>query len=328
MAIERKPYLKEAKPGYWYVRRSGRYQRIHATPNTPEFDRIYWEIVNCNAGTAKRSWSALITSYKKSDRWGCLRLRTRQDYERVLLYILQCNADRDITGTSRKDVLAAMEKNKHRTRFANYLPAVMSVLFEHAIDLGWTSKNPAKGVRRLKTPIERTQPHKPWSDSAVAKWRSEAKPLPRLIFEIGVGSVQRPSDWVNFRWSDYDGDSLRVKQSKTGLELYLPCTKILKNALSEAPRQGFHILTLQDGRPMSYRRMAEIMRQERDRLGVAQYDLHALRYRGVQELAWAGCSDEEIASFSGHATKEMIRKYAGEARQRMSAMSAVTKRNT
>lgn len=61
-------------------------------------------------------------------------------------------------------------------------------------------------------------------------------------------------------------------------------------------------------------------------LGQYIYDLHALRYRGVKELAWAGCDDDEIAAYSGHATKEMIEKYAGEARQEMRARQARGKR--
>jgi hypothetical protein len=57
--------------------------------------------------------------------------------------------------------------------------------------------------------------------------------------------------------------------------------------------------------------MADLMLKERKRLGLKVYDLHALHYRGVQELAWHGCDDEEIAAYSGHATKSMITKYAG-----------------
>ncbi|WP_241525920.1 hypothetical protein [Pseudophaeobacter leonis] len=56
------------------------------------------------------------------------------------------------------------------------------------------------------------------------------------------------------------------------------------------------------------------------------FDQHALRYRGVMELAWADGSDDEIASFSGHTTKAMIQKYAGEARQIMRASQAAAKR--
>ena len=79
-------------------------------------------------------------------------------------------------------------------------------------------------------------------------------------------------------------------------------------------------------RRMVYRRMAEIMLAERQRLGVEAHDLHALRYRGVMDLALAGCTDEEIGSISGHESKAMIRKYAGDARQIMLAKSANKKR--
>ena len=74
------------------------------------------------------------------------------------------------------------------------------------------------------------------------------------------------------------------------------------------------------------RRMVEILRQERERLGLLAYDLHALRYRGVVESARHGCDDDEIASYSGHASKGMIRMYAGEARQMMRVRQAHAKR--
>lgn len=58
-----------------------------------------------------------------------------------------------------------------------------------------------------------------------------------------------------------------------------------------------------------------------------EWDELAPRYRGVMELAWAGCTDDEISSYSGHATIAMVRKYAGEARQIMLAKSAKKKRD-
>lgn len=78
---------------------------------------------------------------------------------------------------------------------------------------------------------------------------------------------------------------------------------------------------------MGYRYIAYLMLSERKRLGLEAYDLHALRYRGVMELALAGCDDDEIASYSGHTTKAMIAKYAGEARQQMRAKQARLKRH-
>ncbi|WP_089257873.1 tyrosine recombinase XerC [Cereibacter sphaeroides] len=279
------------------------------------------------ANASKTGWRALIESYRRSDRWTGLKSRTRADYEKVLLYIEEKIGGKDVRLLTRKDVIAARDKNADRIRFANYIPQVMSVLCEHAIDIGWRSDNPAKGIRSIKTPEDKKQPHIPWTDAAVKKWREEAAQLPRLIFELGVGSVQRPADLVGFRWSDYDGDTLSLRQSKTGVALTLPCTAALNAALDGVKdKRGLTILTMQNGRPLTYRRMAEIMLAERKRLGLEAYDLHALRYRGVMELAWAGCTDDEIASYSGHTTKAMIAKYAGEARQIMRARQAREKR--
>lgn len=314
----------------WYFRREGRYARIKAAFGTQEFDLEYWAIRGGKAPASRKTWAALVASYKASDRWLNLSPVSRADYQRVLDYVLEKNASKEVPKLKRADVLAAMEANRHRVRFANYIPQVLSVLCEHAIDLGWLDMNPAKGARRIKTPADKRRVHVPWTDAAVATWRELAKPLPRLIFEIGVGSVQRPADWVRFRWQDYDGDSLQVVQGKTGKALTLPCTEALRAALDAVRpdpcdvRQS--ILRNTHGQPLTYHTMAAMMRAERARLGLELHDLHALRYRGVMELAWAGCSDDEIAAYSGHASKAMIRQYAGAARQVTQARSARDKR--
>lgn len=329
-----KKFLHEPKPGFVYVRKGGRYiGRIEAPEGTPEFDREYWEILTGRRVTAKTSWTALIASYRECDRWTNLKHGTRRTYEPVLQYIEEKNGHRDMTRLQRKDVIAAQNANKHRTKFANDIAAVMSVLCEHAIDIGWISMNPARGVRKMPVPKDRRKPHKPWTDRAVEIWRTEAEPLPRLIFEIGVGSVQRPADWPGFTWGDYDGDNLMLRQNKTDKPLVLPCTPQLKAALdTEKARLGFAplpsrpILTTKSGQPMTYDYMAKVMLKERKRLCLSDFDQHALRYRGVMELAWAGCDDDEIMAYSGHATKAMVVKYAGEARQIMRARKAREKR--
>ena len=95
------------------------------------------------------------------------------------------------------------------------------------------------------------------------------------------------------------------------------------NSYARLP-QGFFTRTAPT--PVSAPELIALNRPLAQRLGLEAYDLHALRYRGVKELAWAGCDDDEIAAYSGHATKEMIAKYAGEARQEMRARQARGKR--
>ena len=331
--VARKKYLEQHHKGYWSVRIKGVRHRITAAEGSSDFDSEYWEIVNGKRYQAKTSWNVLIADYRTSDRWTSLKVRTRKDYEKVMDYLREKIGARNVKVLTRSDVIAAQKANAHRTRFANYIPQMLVVLCEHAIDIGWLKENPAKGVRALKTPDERKRVHTPWPDWAVEKFRKEVEGLPRLVFEIGVGTVQRPSDWLRFTWGDYDGENLRITQGKTDKALVLPCTAFLKAALDQAkatlgfiPLRTRRIITQPNGNPMTYFYMAKLMRTARIKAGVDEHDLHALRYRGVMELAWQGCTDDEIAAYSGHATKAMIEKYAGEARQIMRARQAREKR--
>ncbi|MDF2140816.1 tyrosine-type recombinase/integrase [Paenirhodobacter sp. CAU 1674] len=330
----RKPYVRETKPGCVYFYRGGKYlHRFTAPEGTAEFDRQYWEVMTGKTQEAKRSWAAAIKILRTSDRWAEHSQRYRQDLEPVLEYLEDKIGKRDVRRLTAADIYAAMDANKHRVRFANYIPVAVSMIAKEVLRLRWLTDNPAVGIERLKVPKAKQQPHVPWPDAAIEKFRAEAGQLERLIFEIGVGTVQRPGDWVGFQWGDYDGDSLTLRQNKTDKPLVLPCTAALKRALDAAkaalpyaPMPNRFIIGKQDGSAMTYRRLAEVMLGERQRLGLEAYDLHALRYRGVMELAWAGCDDDEIMSYSGHSTKKMVVKYAGEARQIMRARQAREKR--
>lgn len=329
-----KKYLHEPKEGFVYVRKNGKYiGRITAPEGTAEFDRQYWEIVAGRRAAVKTSWVALIAAMRETDKWADLSPRYRKDLEPVFKYLIEKIGKRDVSQLTQADIYDAMDRNRHRVRFSNYIPTAISMLSKLAIRKHWRKDNPAINIEPLKVPKSRRKPHLPWTDAAVEKIRSKGEALPLLIFEMGVGSVQRPGDLVDFQWGDYNGENLKLRQNKTDQPLLLPCTDALKAALDRAkvnlefsPHPSRHILTRPDGSPMNYDALAKEMVRERKRLGLMAYDQHALRYRGVMELAWAGCTDDEIASYSGHTSKDMIVKYAGEARQVMRARQAAAKR--
>ena len=262
--VNRKDYIWQHPSGRVYFRKVGmKLIRMNAPEGTEAFDRQYWEIRTGKHFEAKTSWAGLMDDYRTSDRWTSLKPRTRSDYDKVMDYLREKIGTRDVKALTRADVIGAQKANAHRTRFANYIPQMLVVLCEHAIDLGWIQSNPAKGVRALKTPEERKQEHIPWTDWAVEKFRAEASELALLIFEIGGGSVQRPSDWLRFTWGDYDGDSLKLRQGKTDKPLTLPCTDQLKAALERAkqrlgatPIAARRVITQPNGNPMTYFYMA------------------------------------------------------------------------
>ena len=331
--VTRKKYLWQHPDGRWYVRLKSRYHRINAAPDTPEFDREYWDILTGRRADAKRSFSALIKLARESQWWRDKSPRYRADLEPVFQYLEEKIGRKQVSSLTATDIYRAMDANAHRVRFANYIPTALSRLFRIAVRKGWRTDNPAIGIEPLPMPKDKRRPHIPWTDAAVAKMRAEGQGLALLIFELGVGTAQRPGDLPGFTWGDYDGDTLYLRQNKTDKPLHLPCTEALQAALAQAraglgaaPHPSRHILTLQSGARLTDRRMAAVFLEERKRLGLEAFDLHALRYRAVMELAWHGCNDDEIMSYSGHNTKAMVEKYAGEARQIMRARQAREKR--
>uniref|UniRef100_UPI001F4E359C integrase n=1 Tax=Pseudophaeobacter leonis TaxID=1144477 RepID=UPI001F4E359C len=277
-----KKYIWRHPRGRIYVRIKGKLTRITADQGTAEFDRQYWEILSGKRVEAKTSWSAIITAMRESDKWANFSPRYRKDLEPVFTYLEEKIGRANVSKLTPADVYDAMEANKHRVRFANYLPTAVSMLTQLAIKKRWRNENPFLKMDKLKVPKDRQKPHLPWADWAVDLMRAEAEPLPLLIFEIGVGSVQRPGDWVEFKWGDYDGVNLKLRQNKTDLPLQLPCTEALKAALDKtkaslgfAPHSTRHILTRADGSPMDYHAMARVMVRERKRLGLLAFDQHA-----------------------------------------------------
>lgn len=323
------PYLESRKYRgrvYWYFRRRGEKSTRLPDPSDPPFLAAYEEARRGKPKVSRTSIGALVDLYIKSPGFAEKAHRTQRDYLDVLEHIKAVAGTHDVSRITMPAVIQAMENNRHRVRFANYLGQMYRQLCRYAVKIGWLARNPLADLELIRTPKDRLKEHVPWTDLAVDTWREKAHPMARLAFELGVGTTQRPGDLCRMRWSSYDGESIHVWQSKTNHEGVIPCTPQLKTALDRAEKRGLTILTNAKGQPLTYAALSAMMREERRRLGLMAYDLHALRYRGIMELAWAGCDDDQIASFSLHTSKAMIVKYAGRARQITRAREAAEKR--
>lgn len=117
----RKPKAWIHPKGYHYIRKDGKYYRIFAEPGTQAYDAEYWLLITGRQTSSKTSIKILIESYRRSDRWSGLAPGTRRDYERVHKYLLDKIGPKDATKMRRVDIIAAMDANRHRTRFANYI---------------------------------------------------------------------------------------------------------------------------------------------------------------------------------------------------------------
>lgn len=95
------------------------------------------------------SFRRLISSYRASPRFTKLSAISKRDYHKRLEKIGDWLGDKDASRYPRPEVIRMRDAHSDKAREANYLVSVMSVLMEHAIDLGWRNENPAKGVSKF-----------------------------------------------------------------------------------------------------------------------------------------------------------------------------------
>ncbi|WP_017928679.1 tyrosine-type recombinase/integrase [Limimaricola hongkongensis] len=315
-------YRKGAKGYVYFQRRGGKTQRIHSEPGTADFAAEYAMLLRGRQPTPAKTMKGLIASYMESSRWTDLKPVTQKGYRRHLRYFEDVIAAVDPRTMKRVHVIEMRNALADTPTDANRKVGVLSVLFEHAIDIGWINQgaNPAKDVAKLKS----TKPKREaWPSEMIAAFRREAGPRPLRAFELLLGTGQRVEDVRTMRWDQIEDDGIRVRQSKTSNGIWVPFTDSLRAAIASMPRHGETILAQENGKAFAYQTLWADIMAVRKKIGAERWDIHALRHAAASEIAaLPGMTDEHIMAITGHSSKEMAQLYAGAARQKARAMEA------
>lgn len=334
------PHISRKSNGLYYQRRAGKgwwSKKLAADFPSADFWAEYAIAERDFAGAKPapvkgHSIAALIESYLKSKSYAGKAPRTQADYSKYLLEIKEILGDNDARKIMRPHIIRLRDENADRMRAANYYVQLIRILMEHAIDLGWRERNPAKGVPLLKSEEEG---RKPWPKELIEAYRnavsgsaehSDKHARARLVFELCLGTGQRIADVLKMQWGDIDGSGINIRQNKTGKTLWIPFTEHLRVTLEAAPRRSVFILTNQTATgPWSYRGASQAVRKVRESIGALDYDIHALRHSTASELAQLGCDDDMIAAVTGM-SKEMVAHYTAMVRQKVLALRAQERR--
>ena len=315
-------YAKGRKGYPYYCRRGQKPQRMYSTPGTPEFAAEYAMLLRGREPTPAKTMKGLIASYMASDRWPALAPNTRRGYMRHFRYFEEVMGDVDPRTLRRIHINEMRDSLSDTPTDANRKVGALSTLMEHAIDKGWIPKdqNPAHGVRRLEGS---RAPRQPWPQDMIEAFREAADDRTRLIFELLLGTGQRIGDVLAMQWGHIEDDGINVRQSKTKASLWVPFTPSLRAALAKTPRRGLHIVTQDNGRPVSYQLAHRDIMDVRKAIGAEAWDIHSLRHSAASEIAaLPGMTAEHVMAVTGHSAVSMVRLYAGPAQQKARAREA------
>lgn len=214
-----------------------------------------------------------------------------------------------------KAILASMSDAPHAAR---HLLGALRRMVVVGLDEEWIEADPTYKISyrpaykgwRAWTDAERTAFEKRWPPGTT----------PRLVYALALWLGNRRSDIVDLRVDAIAGDKIRIKQRKTGRELSLSITPMLREALNQTDLSGPTILKTAYGEPFSAKSITGRMKDWTKMAGLpAGCTIHGLRKTLGKMLAESGATTRQIMDTLGHTDIQHAELYSREAEQELLA---------
>jgi integrase len=275
----------------------------------------------------------VIVDYKASEDFRNLRNRTQSDYLKQIKKIEIAFGTLPLAAL--EDPRVTLEFKKWRDsmaaapRQADYAWMVLMLLLSWARDNGLTTYRPPDRMKRL---YHADRSEKIWKETHIARFMAVASEPLRRALVLALETGQRQGDLLALPWSAYDGQWIRLRQSKSkrhnreGRKVEIPVTRRLRAVLDNTKRSATVILTNKRGLPWGADAFRNAWADASRKAGITDLHFHDLRGTAVTRLAEAGCTHIEIAPITGHSLHDVgaiLDKYL--ARTDKIALAAIAK---
>jgi integrase len=272
------------------------------------------------------SFAGVIASYIGSDKFMRLATSTQGNYRRHLALAQSVLGSRDVEVMRPALVQAFLDGLSDRPATQKVAQTALKALERWAIRLDLLPRQITLGTEAEGS----DGGHKPWTETQIRTAIDHARPDLSRVVMVASNTGQRGSDLVRMRWSDletYEGRlGLNVVTKKVGLQLWIPLTVELGEALTTWERRPGFILLKPDGQPWSRTQLSDAWTKERDTnpalASLAGCTLHGLRSTAIVRLRRAGVSTGLISSLVG-LSENMVNRYCRFAVQKDNAIAAV-----
>lgn len=328
------PYLKVWRDRHGarriYFRRGGKQTPLPGEPGSPDFRAAYDKAMAAfekgeSSAPAAGTFDALVMDYFKSPSFTGLRASTQTQYRREIERWRGEHGNKRVAHLQRKHIRDQMAERAKSggPEAANNLLRAVRILCGFAVDCDLRNDNPAMGMRKFKM---QSDGFIAWSEEDIATYldRWGAGTPQRLALVLLLYTGQRRGDVIGMGRQHVRGDTIRVRQSKTGAHLAIPMHPVLKALLETLPANRLTFLTTQYGKP--FKNSAAFGNRFRawcDDAGLKDRSAHGLRKSAAIRLVEAGCSSKEVAAITGHASLREIERYSRAADQEKLARAAI-----
>jgi integrase len=321
----------------FYFRRGGKRVPLPGLPHSREFIEAYQALLAGPAELSKPQIGAsrivagtvgqAVVGYLASGDFRALATSSQQQYRRILEGFAREHGEKRVVTLDRRGVVELLDAKADTPVAARDFLRCLRCVIAYAISIGIRQDDPTAGVR-MKMP--KSDGFRTWTEDDIAAFET-AYPVgskPRLALALLVGTAQRCADVVRMGRAHVRGGKLRITQQKTGRSLAIPITEGKAPTLAEvinasAPTEHLTFLLNDRGRAFTARGFSKWFVKQCRNVGLDGLSAHGLRKAACRRLAEAGCSANEIAAISGHASLREVARYTKAVDQERMAENAI-----
>jgi integrase len=275
------------------------------------------------------TFDRLVQDYFASMEFRGLAPSTQRTYRSVIerLLVNENIAHRLVREMRHEHVRTMIARRADTPGAANNLLQKIKVLIHFAIDNGWRLDDPTLRIKKFAKGEFHT-----WTEEEIAVYEAKwpVGSTARLSFALLLYTGQRRSDVVAMSWSDVKDGAIGVVPLKTkrttGVRLWIPIHPALAEALAAAEREVDTILGTSFGKAFTSNGFGNFMANKIAAAGLPDECVtHGLRKAAARRLAEAGCTTNEIAAITCHATLQEVARYTKAAEQKRLARTAISR---
>jgi integrase len=290
---------------YWYAWKGG--PRLPGMPGDQEFMAAYNAAIARKVQPKQDTLQSIINGFQASSDWDDLAPRTQKDYIKLIRIIETKFGTFPLSALPDRRTRSIFmewrdERAKASRRQADYGWQVLARILSWAQDRGLTADNPCSKGGRL---YRGSRAENIWSDADEAAFIASAPQHLHLPVLLAIWTGQRQGDLLALTWPQYDGQSIRLQQGKTGTRVVIPVGAPLKTILDPLRQKIGNILVNSDGDPWSSGGFGSSFGKARRAAGAVGVTYNDLRGTAVTRLALVGCTEAEIATLTGHSLQQV-----------------------
>lgn len=293
--------------------------RLPDDPREPAFWEAYAAALNLKAPPVHaNAVSELDKAWEASPEWKTLSPKTKAEWTRYRARVVTAWGPLQVRGIEPSHVLTLRDTYADTPAAANNLLRCLSSMLGWSVPRGWRSDNPCREVRPLKA----GEGYAPWPWDVIEAAKVNLRPDLWRAVAVALYTGQRKGDCLAMRWDAIRGDTIAVRQAKTGKSLAIPIHRDLRTVIETSPKTAVTILTSSDGTP--WRGGFNASWRKSTWRPPDPLVFHGLRKSAVVTLLEAGCTDAEVSAITGQ-SRDMIEHYARQVSQERLARSAMRK---